>query len=174
MNRIYIEDIEIDFIRFAPIVIAGGFRVKYKEYSIPFEGLPPELQKQLKEFVKANISFGRRTTNLLLASQPVSPTLRERFLRDLQRRCHESFSDPHEEVYRHGVWTGILNALDVNSPHAVLTLREAAFWHREGVQYLWNLKRAQGCDHVPDDWDGDGMAHCAWCGRWYSKYEGDS
>jgi hypothetical protein len=42
-----------------------------------------------------------------------------------------------------GGWTGILNALDPESPHAVKTEEEARRWHAEGIAYLDEVARLE-------------------------------
>lgn len=46
-----------------------------------------------------------------------------------------------EEMYRGGVWTGILNALDRNSPRAVEMAEEVEYWKGEGIKLVQQWKR---------------------------------
>jgi hypothetical protein len=41
-----------------------------------------------------------------------------------------------DDFYKMGLWTGISNALDENSPHAKQTLREVINWFLYGMRYV--------------------------------------
>lgn len=55
----------------------------------------------------------------------------------IRRACFLDLVERTRGMYIQDVrWTGILNALDENSPHAVRTLYDCVKWHAEGIIYL--------------------------------------
>ena len=56
MSNVFVEDVNMQPIRFFPIFRAGSTRVTYKEFAIEFESLPIELQAQIKQIAFDRVS----------------------------------------------------------------------------------------------------------------------
>ena len=56
MSDVFVEDVEMQRIRFVPIIRVRKTKVIYKEFSIEFESLPLELQMQIKQIAFERVS----------------------------------------------------------------------------------------------------------------------
>lgn len=73
--------------------------------------------------------------------------IRKSCLSDLQKKANGN-----RALYEPGAWTGILNALDENSPHCVQSVEEIGDWYLRGLEYLFELEskpRSQQSGKVP-------------------------
>lgn len=55
---------------------------------------------------------------------------------DLQERSKEILGTSEVEMFKEGLWSGFLNALDPGSPHCSSTIYSAERWHKIAVDYL--------------------------------------
>lgn len=72
--------------------------------------------------------------------------LRKFLLRQLQaewKRLARWYKLDEQEFYNQGRWTGILNALDENSPHVKKTFREVVTWYLYGMRYVRAYAKAK-------------------------------
>lgn len=46
-------------------------------------------------------------------------------------------------MYDQGIWTGILNTLDANSPHCVQSVEEIGDWYLKGLEHLFEFRNKQ-------------------------------
>lgn len=71
---------------------------------------------------------------------------RRKHLYELAGLPEEKLGDLQWEMYREGLWTGKLNALDERSPHVVNTLGEVEFWYHDSIAYLEWWMNEHGID----------------------------
>jgi len=56
MSDVFVEDVEMQRIRFVPMIRFANTKVAYKEFYIEFESLPIELQAQIKQIAFERVS----------------------------------------------------------------------------------------------------------------------